>query len=358
MLLAAVRDGFPPAPTALRVPGHAPLGFLQSLLRFALVTWILHSLPFCRHQKHLQPNVSTRLFAGMGQWLGRHMGTGEGPLPAIRLLAKGDGLGGALKPTMATNGNASNLRQAEHPAIQDRAVAILGIGEGVLAVSTLEARIARRLPSGDSAEARLIRLVHPAQNVLQDLGMHRALFRETGFEVRQLRGLLGVGGADALPTSPPRAALFQGTVVEHATAPYDRFQRVFLCGRWVESVLIGFPCAVLFHTHIVWTHIFWLTGGKTENNRDFRSPLGSPAFIPMPEGQGSSAGLFDKIELPCLTEWDVADASEEAALDLLDRLALLTETPDMTLAELRAVWREQTCSAAPVGAQAYRESEA
>lgn len=48
-----------------------------------------------------------------------------------------------------------NLREAEHASVQDDPVAILRIGEGVVAVLALQARIARLLTIGESAEERL-----------------------------------------------------------------------------------------------------------------------------------------------------------------------------------------------------------
>src|SRR5215472_13969023 len=60
-----------------------------------------------------------------------------------------------------------------------------------------------------------------------------------GFAVRQFHRLLVVvvGGTQALPASPPGAALLHSTGVECATAPHDRVQRPFLLGRWHELVV-------------------------------------------------------------------------------------------------------------------------
>ena len=84
--------------------------------------------------------------------------------------------------------------------------------------------------------------------------MDRGVCGASGFEGWQLPGLLRGVGALALPASPPRAALFHGTVVEHATAQQDHSQRLFLLGRWQQLVLVGrASCvdALLVHTDTV-----------------------------------------------------------------------------------------------------------
>ena len=94
----------------------------------------------------------------------------------------------------------AKLGETEHAAVQHRAVAILRIGEGMVAVGPLETWVAGCFTFFHSAEERLIRRVHPAQHVLQDLRMHLPIVRARGFQVRQLRGLLIVARADTLAT--------------------------------------------------------------------------------------------------------------------------------------------------------------
>jgi hypothetical protein len=118
----------------------------------------------------------------------------------------------------------------------------------VIAVLAMEAGIAWGFSIGYAPEEGLLRLVHPAQHVLQDLGMHLPVFGAGGLQVRQLRCLLIVGGALALAASPPRAALLKGDIVECPTAMQNDFQRPFLLGRWDQPILTGFAYAVLFHT--------------------------------------------------------------------------------------------------------------
>src|SRR5262249_12254988 len=97
--------------------------------------------------------------------------------------------------------------------------------------------------------------------------MHLRVLGASRFEVRQLGGLLIVGGAAALPASPPGAALIQSTGIERATAQQDGFQRLLVCGRWHQLVLVGFAHAVLLHTYL-----FSPLGRTVETTQDVRSP--------------------------------------------------------------------------------------
>src|SRR5262249_14756247 len=213
LLLGASPDGFPPPFAAFLPARDTSLGLLQSLLGFAVVAGIVYDVAVRRDEKDLQPHVYARLASGTGQWLYGHLGAGERHIPAVRHARDRDQLGRALKQTMEPDGNTPDLGETEYATIQHGAVAILWIGEGVIAVLALEPGIARRLASRYSPEERLIGLFHSTQHVLQDLGVHLTVVGAIRFEIRQLVGLLIVCGADALPASPPRLALLQGTVI-------------------------------------------------------------------------------------------------------------------------------------------------
>jgi hypothetical protein len=147
---------------------------------------------------------------------------------------------------MQPDGDTANLGEAEHTTVQDSGTTVLGIGEAVVVTLSLEARIPRRLPILDAAEERLIRSLRPKHHILQDLGIDLSVFGARRFQVRQFSLLLIVAGTDALPASSPGFALFQGTVIERATAMQDRFQRLFLFGRWHQLVLVVLrTCATL-----------------------------------------------------------------------------------------------------------------
>jgi hypothetical protein len=83
----------------------------------------------------------------------------------------------------------------------------------VVATLALEARIAGLLAGFEAAEEGLEGLVQAAEHVLQDLGVGLGVVGTRGFQVRQLHGLLVVGGALALAALPPGLALFEGDVI-------------------------------------------------------------------------------------------------------------------------------------------------
>jgi hypothetical protein len=114
-------------------------------------------------------------------------------------FADRDRLGRPLKRAMESNGDPANCRQAEHATIQHRAVAILGIGEGVVAGLALEARVLRCLPVRDALEERLIRPLDPPEDILHDVGMHLTLPLPEGKGARDRRGSRLAGGAARLP---------------------------------------------------------------------------------------------------------------------------------------------------------------
>jgi hypothetical protein len=225
-------------------------------------------LPVRRDEEHLEAHINASFTSGQRQRLGRHLRTRAADIPAIRFVGDGHGLGGTRQRTMQPHADAAKLGQAEDAPVEHGAIAVLGIGEGVVAVVALKAGRARRLPSGDSAEERLIRCVYAAQHILQDLRMDLGVFGARDFEVWQLHGLLIVGGAGALSTSPPGAALFQGTVVERATAQHDRCQRLFLLGRWQQLVLVGFTPGA--YAPLLHADTFCLIGGRAESVWDMR----------------------------------------------------------------------------------------
>src|SRR5262245_35903224 len=123
-----------------------------------MVAGVLHRLPLCSHQEDLQPDVDAGLPSSERQWLYWYLRTGDGDIPAVRFPADRDGLGRTLKRAVNAHGDPANFGEAEHPTIQYGAVAILGIGEGVIAVLALEAGIARRFPIGESPEEGVIGL--------------------------------------------------------------------------------------------------------------------------------------------------------------------------------------------------------
>src|SRR5262249_16455897 len=135
MLLGALSSGLRAslaAPLATRDP---LVDLLQPLLGLAGVPWIGHSIPLSRDEKHLQPNVYARLFAGERQRLYGHIRTRERDIPPIRLFADRDRLEGALERPTPPHGDTPNLGKDQIPVVQVSAVAIPLVGEGVIPVA-------------------------------------------------------------------------------------------------------------------------------------------------------------------------------------------------------------------------------
>ncbi|HEY7094152.1 MAG TPA: hypothetical protein VH393_13270 [Ktedonobacterales bacterium] len=114
---------------------------------------------------------------------------------------------------MQPNRDATDLGEAEHTAIQRRAVAVFRECETMEAACTLKARIACFLSCLDATEECLEGPVKAQDDVLQDMSMHVGIFWARCFETAQFGLLLVVGGALALSASPPRLALFECDVI-------------------------------------------------------------------------------------------------------------------------------------------------
>ena len=100
-----------------------------------------------RHSPSTHSPSTARFPSRGGKRLRGHLGARAGAVPAIRLTRAGEGLGGAHTGTAPAHRTAAHLGQDHVPIIQVGAVAVLLIGEGMVAVASLEAREARFLPS-------------------------------------------------------------------------------------------------------------------------------------------------------------------------------------------------------------------
>src|SRR5262249_45816472 len=110
--------------------------------------------------------------------------------------------------------DASDLRQTEQPAIEDRTATVLWIGEAVIAACALERRRTRCPCRLHSSEEGLEGAVHAQDHILQDLRVALNVLRKSRFQVWQFRLLLIVRRALALAALPPRLALLEGDIVE------------------------------------------------------------------------------------------------------------------------------------------------
>src|SRR5262249_44609220 len=129
---------------------------------------------------------------------------------------------------------AANLRQDYVSVVQRGAVAILLVGEGVVAPAALEAWKADRLARLHPAEERLIGVVQAGEHILQDMAVESGVVGTLRPDILQLGCLLEAGRHFALPATPPGDPLLQGRVVEQTAMPQNLLQRLFLRRRRLE----------------------------------------------------------------------------------------------------------------------------
>ena len=218
---------------ALFATRHPTLCFLQRPLGLAIVTGVLDDFAVGGDEKHLQPDVDTRLMTGEGQRLDGHLGAGNAGIPPVRFSDNGHRLGRTLQWPMQAEGNAPNLGKAEDLALQRGAAMLtqLGIGKAVVAVLALKARVAGLFPRLDAAKEGLKGFIQPVQGILQDLGVDIVVFRPHLFDGGKLLGLLREVHRD-VAVLPGSLALFQSSIVEFPAAPQDLLQRPCQFGGW------------------------------------------------------------------------------------------------------------------------------
>src|SRR5215472_12810403 len=100
--------------------------------------------------------------------------TGKDGVPLIPFPLHGTRLDGALHLSMHFDLEMTDLRETQ--AVPDDLIAALGVGEGVIAVATLEAGIAWGLTSAETAEEGSKGFVEPFEDILLDLAMDALVF--------------------------------------------------------------------------------------------------------------------------------------------------------------------------------------
>src|SRR5262249_2898696 len=160
-----------------------------------------------------------------------------------------DGLDRALQRPTPPHGDPPDLVQHQETVVQVSAVAMLLVGEGVVAVPAMKAGEPRLFALGHAAEEGVIRLVQPRQHLLQHMAVEGGVLREGGAHLFAFALLLQTGGRAPLPAPPPGDALFEGDVVERATAPQDALQRTLLGRRGPQLLLVRLAHS-LWHSYL------------------------------------------------------------------------------------------------------------
>src|SRR5262249_38350575 len=158
----------------------------------------------------------------------------------------------------------------------------LWVGERIVAIAAMEARIAWCLPFTDAADERLEGSVDTEHDILQDLGVDLSAFGHSLLDVGQLSLLLVVGDTDAAH-SPCLPSLTNGGVVDVTTEHQHALEVLLLFRCGLEFVLERFADALLFYTPL-----FCLIGARAAMSRTFVALSDRPAFIPVEKPRGLS----------------------------------------------------------------------
>lgn len=121
---------------------------------------------------------------------------GKDNVPPVGLALDGASLNCSCNLAGEANTTTANLGEMQFVAFKSEAR--LRIGERIVAMFALKARIAGRLAFRAATEESVERLAHAAQYVLKDLAVNIADIRAHGFDVRKLRSLIVIVKRDVV----------------------------------------------------------------------------------------------------------------------------------------------------------------
>src|SRR5262245_16480629 len=119
----------------------------------------------------------------------------------------------------------------------------LRVGEGVVAVASVEAGVSRRLARLHPAEVGLESTVYPLHHLLHDLAVDFAIFWHLRFDAGKFGFLLVVADRDAA-LLPGLSPFTNGGVVDMAAEHEGTVKHPLLLGSGLELVLEGFSEAL------------------------------------------------------------------------------------------------------------------
>src|SRR5262249_7252717 len=143
-----------------------------------------------QRSKRLQAEIDAGIVASAWQRPRGHIGTGDRNVPAISLAADGDRLGCTREGTRPPDRDAPDLGEDQTAIVKPRAVAIFLEGEGLEAITALEAWKAGLLTPLHAAEEHLVGLVEPRQHILEHMAVDGGIVWELGADVLELGFLL------------------------------------------------------------------------------------------------------------------------------------------------------------------------
>src|SRR5262249_48603733 len=144
---------------SLRAAGAPPLCSLQRTLGRALPTGMEAARAMREGSERRDPQVDARLLSGLLQRLDQRGGARGTDLPPLPLLGGSCGCGARPPGGGSSAPRCAHRGEDQQAALQGGPVAVLLVGEGVVAQTRLIAGIARLLSRLDAAKERLIGLV-------------------------------------------------------------------------------------------------------------------------------------------------------------------------------------------------------
>ena len=207
-----------------------------------------------------KPTSTPVSIAGDRERFDGHLGARDTDIPPVGLADNGDRLWRAHEWAMESDGDTPNLRDAEDLAVQ-RGTAVradLRIGERVIAFPCPGSVGIQGSPALTRRKKAANVLSRRCSTSCKTCALISRYSGRTSFDGGQLRRLHGEGHRHTTPLVR-LFPLLEASVVEFATAPQDRLQRLFLHRRWHQLVLVGFARAVAVQVH---AHLFCLTSEK------------------------------------------------------------------------------------------------
>lgn len=231
--------GLSAASPALPSLGDDTLSDRKLALCLAIPAWILDLLSGREHGKRFQAHVNPDLAARLGQRIGLDLVAREYGIPLACLALEGTGLDRALDRAVQLDLNPTDLGEVEPIVPQRSPGRILGVGEAVVAIVSLESRETQSLTVAATSEESLKRLLQSAQDILKNLRVDLSNIRTIQFQGRELAALIMIvqRNAKALPSC---SSLFQRGIVEFTTEIKRLLQALRLLPGWIEAILEGF----------------------------------------------------------------------------------------------------------------------
>jgi hypothetical protein len=192
------------------------------------------------------PKVDAGFLSSHGKRLYGHVVTRAANVPTVRFSGDRDRLGAAFTWTGPADGDAPDLGQDQKSIVHCHSVAELWISEAAIAITSMQARVARCLARFHPAEERLEGAIYPQHHILQDVAVDFSVLWRGFLDVGQFRFLLRIGDRNTALV-PGFPTLADGGIVDVAAEHQRTLQHPLLFGSGLTFVLVGLANALRFH---------------------------------------------------------------------------------------------------------------